>query len=74
MATMHFHIAQMSLFFRTFFRIQGGSREQFGINKKLSWGARLVELDTGEQRHIEYIEIAFCILAWSIFSHGINGS
>ena len=37
--------------------------EQFGINEKISGGARWVKLDTGVQRHMEYIEIAFCILA-----------
>ena len=63
MVTMHFHIAQMNLFLRTFFSYSGGPREQFGINEKNSGGARWVKLDTGVQRHMEYIEIAFCILA-----------
>ena len=31
--------------------------------KNCPGGARWVKLDTGVQRHIEYIEIAFCILA-----------
>ena len=61
MVTMHFHIAYF--LGGPFFSYSGGPREQFGINEKLSWVARSVKLDTGVQRHIEYIEIAFCILA-----------
>ena len=61
MVTMHFDIAEMSYFLEHFFSYSGGLREQFGINEKLSRGARWLKLDTGVQRHIEYIEIAFCI-------------
>ena len=40
MATMHFYIAQIGLFLGKDFLHSGGPREQFGINEKLSWGAR----------------------------------
>ena len=63
MVILHFHMAQLSSFLEHFFLYSAGPREQFGINEKLSWGARWVKLDTGVQRRIEYIEIAFCILA-----------
>ena len=49
--------------FENIFWYSGATTEQVGINEKLSWGRRWVKLDTGVQRHIEYIEIAFCILA-----------
>ena len=64
MVTMHFHIAQMSLFFRTFFfHIQGVQGNNLASMKKCPRGARWVRLDTGVKRHIEYIAIAFYILA-----------
>ena len=69
------HSPNHSLFLRIFFiRIQGVPGNNLASMKNCPRGARWVKLDTGIQRHIEYIEIAFCILAWSIFSHGINGS
>ena len=40
MATMHFHITQIGIFLGKDFLHSGGPREQFGINEKLSWGAR----------------------------------
>ena len=51
------------IFENIFLFVFRGPREQFGINEKLSWGVRCDKLDTGVQRHIEYIEIAICILA-----------
>ena len=62
MVTMHFHIAQMSLFLEPFFRIQGVLGNNLASMKNCPGGARWVKLDIGVQRHIEHIEIAFCIL------------
>ena len=45
--------------FRTFFRIQGVPGNNLASMKNCPGGARWVKLDTGEQRHIEYITIAF---------------
>ena len=44
MVVMHFHIAQMNLFLRTFFSYSVGLREQFGINEKLSWGCKMGQI------------------------------
>ena len=64
MVTMHFHIAHMSLFLRTFFfRIQGVPGNNLASMKNCPGEARWVKLDTGVQRRIEYIEIAIFILA-----------
>ena len=65
MVTMHFHIAQMSLILEHFFRIQGGggAGKHLTSMKNCPGDARWIKLDTGVQRHIVYIEIAFCILA-----------
>ena len=55
-----FHIAQIEfIFLEHFLSYSVGPREKIGINEQLSWGARWVKLDTGVQRQIEYIEIAF---------------
>ena len=59
MVAMHFHIAQIILFLEHFFRIQGVPGNNLASMKNARW----VKLDTGVQRHIEYIELAFCILA-----------
>ena len=59
---MHFHIAQMSLFLEYFFSYSGGPRNDLASMKNCPGGARWVKLDAGVQRHIKYIEIAFCIL------------
>ena len=60
----------MSLFFRTFFfRIQGVPGNNLASMKNCPGFARWVKLDTGVKRHIEYIEIAFCILAGEASFH-----
>ena len=40
MTTMHFHIAETSLFMWIFFSHSGDPRKQFGTDSKLSFSAR----------------------------------